>query len=539
MIEVIILIIQIILILVIILYIYLTFRHSIEIPTAESLIKDLSPGLAELTKIQTNIVFWFYSLTEKKYLKYILDNKLNITVLKNESAHSRVSNPSDGYFFNFSRQRWEKKIFLDKRPYINSLRNTVEQKYKICYTTHVDGGGDEIVCTDEVKRTFIKMDIGNETYSWDPKEQKLFLPKKTSFPTTTNVCKFTSNRYKEYLGMYVNINDTNGNTEESIGVYFTKDENSKWILNKCPSFDSMYFNGTKCVDRITRAIIDTPTQISKEIFYKKVSSSDLSHKDTETLSSYYLQLNTIYSTYININAENKIYNLDVDFYNSCRNTIYIVGSIKKSNFRNSNNGDDYNWKLKQILNNSSRKLLLKLKQYFCPILEEPTKLLYIKTGEISDIGQRYIIYKDRIFYAFKYLDKLLEKISFTRNYIVDTIENKEIYNISNNKILPHVRKYKIENKHGTECLIYALFMGECIFDIYGETRLLIDYIDEIHQYDYFDRHTYPILEDDFHINIWSCAQDVDKPERFTYISLVDIYNRLALLTKENRKLPNI
>lgn len=544
-------IIQIAIVLIVVFYIYFTFRHNVKIQTAEQLIEQLSPGLTELTKTENEIVFWFYSVGRQKYVKYTLDSELKITEITNASANNMVDNPSSGYYFNFSKQKWEKINFTDKLPYVNATRNTIEQRFQICRTQELDGGG-EVICTDDVKRTFIKMNISDELYSWDTDVQKLVLRAKTAFPSDATMCQFTINRYKEYLGVLYNSDDYGNTEEKKIGVYFKYTDKDGWLLVECPNTETMHFDGRVCVNNNDlesgggRNYSVPPTHnLSNEIFNSKLTNSDLVHREALDLASYCIQLNVTHSICINMNTPTKTYEVGgVDYYKSCANTIFVIGTARSIENFQINNGDHYDWKLQQLIDNNIRDLLMSTNRRFCHVLEQPEKIFYTNTGEISDEKRHFVIYKNNIFYMFEYLGKLMEKISSMQTmYTIDDDDNNNgenlniNQNIMNNKLLPHVRKYEIVNKHATKCILYAMHVGECVFDVYGETRLLVDFIEDIHHYDYFNRATYPIIEDDFSIDTWSCAQNVEQPEMFTYIPLVDIYNNLASHATLSKNIP--
>lgn len=533
-------------------YMYFIFRKNVHQPlTFDQLTQQLLPGLSELTKTQNTIVLWFYSLSKKRYVQYTLDNDLKFTLNENENTHRRVGNLANGFYFNFSLQRWEKVNFLDRAPYINNKHNTIEQRIQTCHTSQLDGGGD-IICEETVKKASIRTKVGNEIYSWDEGNKILFQNVHSSFPQSkdVNVCMFTSNRYKEYLRISFRstLEENDGDKEQRIDVYFARKDNG-WILNECSGSTNQktVFNGVKCVIDTTT---DQTTEKTKngfkaynEVFNTKLLHSDLVNDNIKTIKSYYLHLNAIYSKHINMNIKDKIYLLDINFYKSCSSTIFIVGKRKTNIDTNfiENDGNMYDWRLEQVINNTTSSALLKEKQQFLPVLEQPFKLFLTRNGELTTVEKRFVIYKNNIYYSYDYLVKLQDVLSGLLNYEIDTDHYENVHNsnsiVSNSFLIPHLRKYEIENSHGTLCNLYATFAGNCILDVYGETRLLIDYIENIHRYSFFQRNDdYPVIDDDFQIETWSCAQNVDNPKMYTYIALVDMFENLAKHATSLRKL---
>lgn len=484
------------------------FRHCVKIPTVEEYIEQLSPGLSELTKTSDEIVFWFYSLEAKKYLKYVLGADMKITHIPNASTLAVVNDLENKFYFNFVRQRWEKKEQQknNTRPIINKDRNIVEQKYSLCY---IDG--DKTICEETRNQAFVKLKIRDVNYVFNEKTLQLELDIKSTFPedVSETMCKFSMNRYKESLGLDYDQNSETDNTELDIGVYFLRD-GTKWVLRECtPSVDDMYFDGTTCRQRenLLKASAKFVTQRAKRVnvVIAERISEDASPGDL--MRSHYIKLNASHSAYVNLNAAEKIYSLDVDFYKSCHYTFFIVGS-----------DDEKEWKLEQMINGVAKRKMMATKQQWCPVLEEPRKVFDIRAGSTLYLKQPFVFYMDFIFYMREIFLGLHERILGTRQYTIMGDEEGEENGVKNKILLPHVRRYVLEDMQ-----LFATFAGNSIFDIYAETRLLETFIKDMHKYEFYDTNLFPSIDDDFQLGVWACVIEVAKPEMFTYISLADMF----------------
>lgn len=526
-------IIQIILILCVIFYLYFAFRNNIQTPTVAQLVEQLSPGLSDLTKTHDTIVFWFYSISADRYHKYTMDRSLVAKLVADARVHDRVADPTKGFYFNFGLQRWERTTYVDAQPTVTE--DSIEQRTQVCYTTEVDGSGN-LVCYDDVKKTLIRLQIKDTQYKWDKGRGVLVssLASVSFFPARENMCKFTSNRYREYMGLEP-TDEAYGNVEQKVNVYFVRDTTTKWQIRECAN-ENMFFDGQVCKIDAEIAAIEPRTMkhggASSGIFLVRQQSSDLEHRDAPKITSYYLHLNNTYSTYVNVSAAKKIYTFEYNFYGATRYSIFIIGE-RKDETADPDDGDNYNWRLEQLLNNDTRAMLEERQLQLIPILERPYQLFVSRSGEILTVGRRFVIYRNYIYYEQAYLMRLYNMIVGIRNYTVERDDrNESIANgncvVANTKLLPQLRKYVIENSHGDLCKLFATFVGDCLLDVYGETRLLVDYIADIHKYEFYGRrNTYPIIEDDFQLETWSCAQIVENPDMYTYIALVDVYDRLA------------
>lgn len=518
-------IIQIVIVFLVIVYMYVTFRHNVKISTVESYIKDISPALTELTKTRDTLVFWFYSVSEGKFKKYILDNKMKIHFDVNAEADSKINNLENNFYFNFGMQRWEKITFYDKKPTINMERNIIEQQYSLCYLDDINGNhnsDDDIICQDMKYKAFIKLNIRDQRYIW--KNDKLYLDIKSVFPTDSSTCKFTINRYKEYLNVYYDYRDEgDGNIEQKMGVYFMKNEQTnKWELKKCERPNEMYFDGSTC-----RNLNDDKTGISgsrklfvknREFLKRKFTHSDLKHVEVNTIVSFGLQLNSNYFMYVNMNVSDKIYPLNLDIYKSCKKTLFVIG-IKKDPVASDLQGENYDWKLEQIIDRKVRDDLQKDFQDFCPLLEHPLRILDVRSGEIKTVDKPFIMYKNHIFYMKEDFLRLYNKISSTNEYVKN--ENENGY-VKNQDLLPSSRIYTFENHSNTKCKLYSKFIGKTIIDVFIDKDLLVDYLDNSH-YTFFNRISHPLIRDDFHIKEWSFMYDVENSENFIYLSIIDLY----------------
>lgn len=582
---------QIIIVVVVILYLYITFRHDVKIATAAEYIQQISPGLTSLTDTTSNIDFWFYSLSYRKFRKYTLDSNLKISLDATAKAPAQVNKLTNGYYFNFGQQRWEKKYPHTDTPVpkfsIDSLgktTNSLEQKFIRCYLV-LQNDDDDIstssssnvideVCDEMTNQVFVKTNIRNRAFVWQ-NDKLQQADSMNYFPLTQLVCKVTLNRYRQYLGIdgfaaisdvddddddTINNNDaddvnTKNNMEWDVGIYFAREnvDTDSWKLRECERPNDMIFNGTLCVSRPSSSSssslddipyisgryntnLDMITTRTSELFpYPLPSISDLQHNNIQSITRYYLRLNDDYSRHVNLNVDEKIYPITVTFYKSCHKTICIVGEPKTTDVtsHDEEDGDNYNWHLKQIIDNAARNSLLQLQQNFCPILLQPLQLFYSRTGEIHTVDRPFMIYNNYIFYLESHFLNLYTVLIANKSYelIKYNLENDTglatvaLHNEIQGNLLPHTRKYLFENKHGGLCTLVATFAGDTLFDLYIETRLLVDYLDNIHSYSFYNRSTYPTIADDFNISIWACAalNDVNM-EMFQYIALTDLYN---------------
>ena len=555
-------IVQIIIILFIVFYVYYTFRHCVRIPTPNEYVEQISPGLSELTKSSDKIIFWFYSLEEKKFKKYILSDDMKITLDTRAETYDVVNDLGNKFYFNFIQQRWEKKI-IDKNshPIIDKDRNIIEQRYTLCYindqntnipSNKVFNVASNTICEERRNQAFIKLKIRNVNYLFNEKTLQLELDTKSMFLTNETMCKFTMNRYKEYLGKHYDQNNEIDNKELQIGVYFYRDSvnDKKWILKECERQDEMYFDGSVCKHKENKNILEQTVydkvDLSKLIMANRIDEGDMllnnrmllseetSQDDKNLLHSHYLKLNASHSAYVNLNVDEKIYSLDVEFYKSCHYTFFIVGQ-KKSDI-----SDEYEWKLEQMINDFARNKMLTIKQQWCALIQEPRKIYNVQSGNYMYLKQPFVFYLDYVFYMREIFLKLFGLIESRKQYIIteesnrDTYENGKNDNVKNKILLPHVRKYSIENKTKTKYDLYATFAGNTIFDIYAETILLADYIEDIYKQEFFNRDLFPTISNDFQLGIWACAEKVDKPEMFTYISLVDMFGLEGYATTSNK-----
>ena len=538
------------------------FRHCVKIPTVKEYIEQISPGLSELTKTKDEIVFWFYSLEEKKFKKYILGGDMKITLDTNAEAYDVVNDLKSKFYFNFIQQRWERKITNknSQRPTVDKDRHIIEQHYSLCY---INEGNTKIldnnvafnvaantICEERRNQAFVKLKIRNVNYNFNEKTLQLELDTKSMFLTNATMCKFTMNRYKEYLNISYDQNNETDNNEIQIGVYFYRDSetDNKWILKECEKPEEMYFDGSICRQRedvnmlnaienkldLSKIIMATHINESDILNNKSLLSDELPQNGKDLLQSHYLKLNASHSAYVNLNVEEKIYALDVDFYKSCHYTFFIVGQ-KKSDISN-----EYEWKLEQMINDVARNKMLEIKQQWCAIIQEPRKIYNVQTGSYMYLRQPFVFYLDYIFYMRDIFLKLVKRIEDTKQYIIadesnkDAPENKNSENVQNKILLPHIRKYSIVNKHNDKCILFATFAGNTIFDIYAETRLLVDFIEDIYKHEFYNRNLFPTISNDFQLGLWACVEKVDKPEMFTYISLVDMFGLSGYATTTNK-----
>lgn len=544
-------------------YIYYIFRHCVKIPTAKSYIDQISPGVAALTTTNDSIVFWFYSLEAKRFKKYTLDANMKIAYDEKARVHIDINKLSNGFYFNFAKQRWERKIYNNKikmneqRPHINTNTDSIEQYYNLCHI--IDASATvkklEMQCDELRNQVFVKLKINDDSYSFNENTLQLELDKKSVFPTGVILCKFTINRYKEYMGIYYDYRNNQQNVEQQIGIYFHKIDN-RWQLKECSRPSKMYFNGSVCKllnnsedDEITNIDSRNVHRRNDEIFTNHTVRTELKNNNIDEMESHYLQLNTTYSTYINLSTNYKVYPLlDVNFYKNCTPSLYIVG---KRNFNDSinenedkNTGDSYKWQLQQIINRESVNVMISLNQNWCPILNEPLKIFNIKSDEITSVGTPFIVYKNYTFFMKDFCLKLYHKIMDIEVYVKnpqpiqgrsatnedDIVDPKKVEDIQH--ILPHLRKYIINDTQLTKHELYATFSGNTLFDIYAETTLLIDYIKDIDTYSFYNNNTFPVVDDDFQIEKWSCVQTTEYPDTFTYISLVDMFGLESYSTSQ-------
>ncbi|WBR61489.1 hypothetical protein [Drosophila suzukii associated hytrosavirus 1] len=538
MIELIVFIIQIIVIVVVILYVYFTFRHNVTIPTADEYIAQISPGLTQLTDKQSEVVFWFYSLSEKRYLKFTLDQDMKTTIDVSAKTHERVNHPANRYYFNFVRQRWERMIALEEKPKMRE-RDSIEQNYELCYIDNINGDAEPI-CEQIRHQTFMKLNIHGERYRWTGKQ--IQQDTKSVFPTDVDVCKFTMNRYRELMNIYYDYRDEKANTEINFGVYFMK-EDGQWKLYECQHPNHMFFNGKTCVYKYNRlpsdsnAINEYHKQIKEEDIPHTINYPDTEHINYEDIYSYHLHLNASHTMHINMNVNEKLFLVNTDFYATCYRSIFVAGEPKFENMSRDEdmNGMNFKWSIEQIIVSQAIEEMKSEYLNFLPLLERPLKMFYIATGEILTVDKPFVIYRNSVFYMHDYLfeiyNKLMEANYEHPNGIDISIE--PMHDVSHQTILPHTRLYRVD-----DYVVYAIFSGETIFDMYIETKLLADYLQDIEKYDFYNRNTYPVITDDFKVDTWSCvSQNVDKPEKFTYISLVDMFNGLVQHATATRKLP--
>lgn len=524
-------IIQIVVILVVIFYIYFTFRHGIKIPSAEECIAQISPGLMQLTTDTNNVIFWFYSLTSNSYQQYTLDSEMKITHNTQAVPPPQVRKLNSGYYYNFGLQRWERKTPLTQTPIVDNTGGSIEQKFTLCYLTRGDDD-DHVteICDEARSQTFLKMRISNDVFVWQNNLLTQDIPT-TIFPNSGNVCKFTINRYKQYLGLTPTPSDVD-NIEYELGVYFEKDDGGVWQLKECSEPDEMKFNGTICIYKTkTRARIngdgggggDKLLIRINEGFTRAATYSDLLHTDAMEINSYYIQLNDIYSTCVNLNVRYKVYEFEPTFYKSCNKTIFISGT------QSTTATNKYTWTLEQLIFNVTRSELLQTPRRVSPLLEEPLKMFYCLTGEVITLTKPFIIYENNVFYVSEFMLPLVQRITdMKKNYTV--LDDFSGSMITNPTLLPHTRHYVLENRRGKLCDCYAIFVGDIIFDMYVRTQLLVDYLPNIYEYEFYQRETFPTIKTDFLLDTWSCAQPVEDTQMFTYISLVDMYGMQELAT---------
>lgn len=518
-------IIQMVIIFAVIIYIYFTFRHVVNIPSVREYIEQISPGLVQLTATQDVVKFWFYSLSTEKYHQYTLDSDMNIIYKHAAIAPDRVAELNSGYYFNVSLQRWEKKTPHDNTliPTLNQ-NGSVEQIFTLCYilSDTIDAEHEEI-CHDVRNQTFIKMQIEDNTFVWSNGVLNQYSP--SVFPTVGNTCMYTTSRYKQHLGLSVDTEFEDDNIEQEMGVYFVrvKTGDDVWKLQECERPDDMIFNGTTCIDKTlvkhggnkNSSRINSNVSRIRDEFIKSAKYSNLTHIDVQAIESHYVQLNNTYSMYVNLNLKEKMYSLDSNYYKSCMGTIFLVGREKKNRDKVA-----HTWVIEQLVNNETRNDLLNSSIYCCPIFHEPHKIFYCRSGEIIEMSRRYVIYGGKIFYMQDFIIPIIDEISNMTNFtIADNYYDAEIVD---SKLLPHTRKYTMRNRNDITCDIYCTFVGQTIFDMYIETHLLVDYVDK-DLYEFYGCEKFPTIQDDFYIDTWSCAQEVNNPNMFTYISLVEIY----------------
>lgn len=523
---------QILIIALTVIYIYLTFRHPKNIiPTAATCIEQISPGLTELTKVHDELVFWFYSLSEGRYKKYTLDDKMKITEDTKAQANAIVNKLSNNFYYNFGLQRWEKREFIKDSidvPTIDNITRSIEQKYMLCF---LDETTNSLVCDENRMQSFIKLRIGDEQYTINEKTQKLELIMQSVFPSAnTAQCKFTSNRYREYLGLYYDYRNENDNIEQNIGIYFVySDTMKRWHPKECESVAEMFFDGTTCRRKyggtLLRGSLYAAHRHINEIFTKQLVSSDLQHDDILDIKSFVLNLTPTISMCLNMNVHTKRYMLDNNFYNACYYTLFVVGA------GTGDDGDTYEWSIEQNFDESSKNKLLNVYQQLCPRLMEPLQAIYVRDMSTFTVDRPFVIYKNYIYYMQEYLMKFYRKMIGSSYDIIKVDEMFTTHTVRDITLLPHLRQYTIVNDRKQKCIAYAMFAGETVFDIYVERRLIIDYVKNLFRYDFYMRDKiFPILEDDFQLDTWSCVYSVNEPNMYVYLSLVDIYNMYEFAT---------
>lgn len=528
--------IQILIVLLVFFYIYYIFRNSIVIDTAEEYITKIAPGLQQLAETSDAIVFWFYSLSKKKYIKYILHSDMKIVLDDKAIAPLKVNDVTSGFYYNFGLQRWEKKTRLDEFnnvPHFDPLRKTIQQNFLLCHFTDHD---DTEVCDEVRSQAFVKMKVANNTYTWNDSENILQLEIKNPFPIDFDIktCMFTSSRYKFFLG----VDNTDwDNNEILIGVYFERinDENGKstqkWQLKECLHPNDMYFNGNECVYKERKNFIESNNNYANKTLKRKTelikntyTVSELKHKFNTNIYDHYLELENGSTIVLNVNVPEKRYPFESYVYKSCIGSIFIIGTFKNGVDKieiNKRNGKNYLWKLEQII---EIKELKKKGQHWCPLVMEPRQLVNISSGSIKETNRQFIIYRDKIFYVKSYLSDLMTKLNEINSTRTSTVGALKM-----SSILPHVRTYMFDNFYDLKC--YATVIGETILDVFIDKRLLDDYLPNVHKYEFYNRMTFPIIEDDFLIDTWACAVNIENHQMFIYISLVDIYGLTQYATR--------
>lgn len=542
---------QLLVIVLVFVYIYFTFRHVVRIPSAAENIEKISPGLAQLaTDGRDKIVFWFYSLSQRAYIKYTLDANKNIEMVNDGDGDDynlpeRVKNLSSGYYFNVGKQRWERKIPIDSMPRFVRA-GSLEQRFRICYLTGRDGDdgdtntninddGYKEICQETKLQTFVQLEIRDDVYEW--KNEMLTLSSSSSssssFPKDRVKCKFTTNRYRQYLGLAPLTSTPDNDIERDLNIYFEYEkakgdgDDGVWKLRKCERPDSI-FDGETCIS-VSRSIstplpiIGTNKAIKRvnELFTQRTAKTErITNKRQQDMNIYRIQLNSEHSTFVDLNVEQRIYVYEEDFYRSCDKTIFLVCEGDDGG----GGASDCVWSLKQIINNNTRENLLQQGQQLCPILEDWHKVWHISTGEIVSLEQPFVVFHDELFHVDDNLLTLVAHIQSIKGFRIVT---KSDGNVQNVQLLPHLREYSVKNKHNTMCRVYAMYVGAVILDMYIETRLLVDFVDNVHKYDFYLRPMFPTIVDDFQLDTWSCVHDGGgdntPTQMFTYIALVDMY----------------
>lgn len=547
--------IQAVIIVLVILYIYFTFRHGVVVPTARSNANEILPGLQQLTEKQTRIVFWFYSLRRRHYRKFTMDERLQWREERKRRPGARVRSLESGYYFNFALQRWERSSAL-AAPYVDATRNSIEQAVRLCYIADEDGEG-EPVCEERQRQAFVKLGVGADRYLWNAAEGRLLLDRQSVFPRDAATCKFTVNRYKELLGLSYDHRDEADNEEQQLGVYFARDEAGVWRLRECGERPSaMFFDGEECRERGRARSRQGDWERADEQQHAKVREDvgrmnsavypDTKHEaDVDRpLHAFYLHLDVVHVAYVDMNVESKIYPVTTAFYASCARSMFIVGTPKSDNLSAAEqlDGHNYTWRLEQLLDAKTRQELLEIEQNWCPALRSPLQVLYIPTGVFRTMPKPFIIHRNRVFYMHDYLLDVY-KLVMDSEYeeMTQADEPSDQHVVANRGMLPYTRLYRLAASDGTTCRLYATFVGETILDMFAETRLLADYLpQDVQQYAFYGRDTYPVVVGDFEVDTWSCAaHDVAQvDEMFTYISLVDMFAGVShYATTATRNLP--
>lgn len=517
-------------------YIYFKFRKLIKIPSAKEQIDSIRPGVMQVTKEKNTIDFWFYSLSRQSYIKYTLDNNLNIQ--SDSSIRAPVSVLKNGlpneYYFNFAKQQWESIEYISNRPTINE-KGVVEHVYNLC-----TGKED---CVQKRNRTYIKFQFSGTTLFWNEQRRKLQKYKRNVFPIDNGirVCKFTINRYKSYLGLSVSLLDDDDDDDieqDNMSVYFEKNSNDKWILKTCEPSSIMFFNGHSCKQRTKYLGNDIGgRQVDEIVRHGQLHESELVDDIDKhhSMFIYLLKLSNIHSIYVDLNNDSKTYLADITVYKSCHQSLYIIGKLKSAQYSPIDDGDSYEWEMQQIIDYDRIDESGGVYKY-CPLLEKPKKVIRLDLKSELSYDNLFLVYRNKIHFLNDKFTALLNLVLLEKKFSViqdtqfniDTEDNKLVMiNSSVTKcynLLPHIRKYELLNLHSDTCVLYCQVMGETIFDIYTETRLLFDFIENLHLSSFFNRRNFRTIQDDFQFNTWSCNIKVQQPETYSYISLCDLYN---------------
>lgn len=551
-------IIQLVILILFCLFCYLKYRNVIKIKTSDQLISDISPGLTKTAdNSKKELIFWFYSLEEKKYKKFILDDNMKVSYDSSASVGKLIEDIDKGFYFNFGHQRWERKIYNDDKPHFNETRNNILMQYfQYCYfpaNTKVDDistdADDKLICEEQHNETFIKMNIRDENFIWDENE-KLTIDVNTVFPNNIDLAKFTMNRYKEFLNVYYDYKDDESNKEMDMNVYFKKVTANKWILMECENNNDI-FDGKMCIAKFQikargKKIDDDNNNgdgggdddglifNEDKLIYRSgmiaATESDTKYTDLRDIQVENLQLNDLYSVSININAIEKRYLFNMNYYLSCEDSLYIIPNVIATS-----SSDLPFWKINQIIDNRTRELLLKKSQTYLPILENPLQIYNVNTAETLNTDRPFIIYKNNIYYLkenlfYLYLEILKNRKEYNNDEYSNDDNNYNIeYDIANIQILPHI---EIIRNYQNEILFYVLLMGSTILDVYAKTEILDKYIDNLSNLflnnQEEEEYTFKTLIDDFHINKWSCnfGSFFENKNDYTYISMINMYENL-------------